>query len=279
MVFSYGVCEQIRELDIVVHPKIAATIGGPDEFCERDTLRLLAEGVGDLQNFTWTNPAGRQFTDPILEMPAASSTQEGWYELTIDNGSCKDSTREFIRLLPTPTLSLPEVEISEFCEPLVLRPNLSGDVNVSYNWQPNEGLSCSDCPTPSIVQPTTHQYFLKVENELACQDSAAVFVFLEPKNLIYIPTIFSPNGDGINDYFQLFPNCGVAEINRFQVYHRSGSLVFALEDAQNFSNQDLFWDGLMDGRPANIGVYLWLLELTLIDGTKRVLSGDVTLMR
>ena len=221
MTFNFGICEQIRELDVVINPDIAATIGGPDEFCERDTLRLIAEGEGNLQTFTWINPAGRQLTDSIIEMPSASFRQEGWYELIIDNGSCKDTTREFIRLLPTPTLSLPELEVSKFCEPLVLMPNLSGDLNVSYDWQPSEGLSCTDCPNPSIVAPTNDHYRLRVENEFACQDSAAVFVFLEPKDIIYVPNIFSPNGDGINDYFQVFPSCGVAEINRFQIYNLS----------------------------------------------------------
>jgi len=279
MVFSYGICEQIRELEVVVNPDIAANIGGSTEFCERDTLRLIAEGAGDLQTFAWTNPADIQLTNQILEIPFANFEQEGWYELIIDNGSCKDSTREFIRLLPTPTLNLPEVEVSKFCEPLVLAPNLSGDLNVTYDWQPNEGLSCADCPNPSIVRPTNYYYQLKVENEFACQDSADVFVFLEPEDLIYVPNVFTPNGDGENDYFQIFPSCGVATINRFQVYNRAGSIVYDLKAVPDFANQDLFWDGFTNSRQANIGVYLWLLELTLVDGTKKKLSGDVSLFR
>ena len=87
MVFTYGVCEQIRELDILIHPDIEAEIGGRDDYCERDTLRLIAEGVGDLQTFTWTNPVGMELTDQILEIPSASFEQEGWYELIIDNGN------------------------------------------------------------------------------------------------------------------------------------------------------------------------------------------------
>jgi len=158
-------------------------------------------------------------------------------------------------------------------------PNLSDDLNVTYDWQPSEGLSCTDCSNPSIMRPTNHHYRLKVENEFACQDSAEVFVFLEPENLIYIPNIFSPNGDGTNDYFQIFPSCGVGEINRFQVFNRAGSLVYDLTSTQDFSSQDLFWDGLINGQQASIGVYFWVLEIRLIDGTKRELSGDVSLLR
>lgn len=277
MIFSYGICEQIRELDILINPEIEAAIGGQDEYCERDTIRLIAEGEGNLETFTWTNPMGEQLTKPILEIPSAGVEVEGWYELTIDNGSCKDSSRKFIRLLPTPTLTLPEVATSKFCEPLVLIPELSGDLNVSYDWQPSEGLSCSDCANPSIAKPINYWYSLEVENEYTCRDSANVFVFLDPENLVYIPNIFSPNGDGENDYFEIFPSCGVAEINQFQVYNRYGSSVYTAESIQNNSNKPLFWDGLIDNRQANMGVYLWLLELTLVDGTKKKLSGSVTL--
>lgn len=279
MVFSYGICEQIRELDVLVNPEIAATIGGTTDYCERDSLRLIAEGQGDFHTFIWTNPAGIQSTNQVLEIPSAGFEEEGWYELVIDNGACKDSTSEFIRLLPTPTLSLPEVETSKFCDPLVLMPNLTGDLNVTYDWQPSDGLSCADCPNPSIERPTNYYYSLKVENEFACQDSADVFVFLEREDLIYLPNVFSPNGDGTNDYFQIFPSCGVSEINRFQVFNRFGSMVYAIEGIQDFSNQNLFWDGNFKGRQANIGVYVWFIEVTLIDGTKKSLSGSVSLFR
>ena len=71
----------------------------------------------------------------------------------------------------------------------------------------------------------------------------------------------------------------MAEINRFQIYNRAGSLVYDLESAQDFSKQDLFWDGSFNSRQAIMGVYLWLLDIRLIDGTKRELSGDVSLLR
>ena len=279
LVFSYGVCEQIRELEVIVNPAIEAEIKSQEGYCERDTIRLIAEGKGNIQTFTWTNPDGVQLTDQILEMPYASLEQEGVYELVLDNGACTDTVRKFINILPTPTLSLAKEEQSKFCQPLVLNPLLTGDVNVTYDWQPREGLSCSDCPNPTIERPINYYYQLQVENEFACRDSAAVFVFLEQEDLIYMPNIFSPNGDGQNDYFQIFPSCGVVEINRFQVFNRFGSMVYALEGIQDFSNQNLFWDGTFDGKQANIGVYVWFLEVTLIDGTKKSLGGNVTLFR
>ncbi|MCB0614461.1 MAG: gliding motility-associated C-terminal domain-containing protein [Phaeodactylibacter sp.] len=279
MVFSYGVCEQVRKLEIEVAPDIEAKISSKDNYCERDTVRLIAEGAGNLHSFIWTNPDGIQFSNQVLEIPFAGIEHEGLYEVIIDNGYCKDTTSKFISMLPTPTLTLPSLVKSEFCNPGVLTPELSGDTNVSYAWTPGVGLSCTDCPKPEIALPVNPRYQLNVSNEFACQDSADVFVFLDQEGLIYIPNVFSPNNDGVNDYFQVFPDCGVACIDEFQIFDRFGGLVYSLSSLEQFSNPGIFWDGYINNLEASVGVYLWQLEITLIDGTTRSLKGNVTIIR
>jgi len=279
MVFSYGVCELTRELEVAVSPNIAATIGSQDAYCERDTMRLKAEGVGTTNTFLWTTPEGITSTDSIIDIPFASVVHEGFYELIIDNENCQDTTTKFIQVAPAPSLSLPEVVKSDFCNPIVLNPSLNEFTNISYNWTPKEGLSCIDCPNPTIAQPINYRYQLTVNNAFGCQDSARIFVEVDPDKIIYPPNVFSPNDDGVNDYFQIFPNCSVATIDKFQVFDRFGNLVHAVKPIENFRNQPLLWDGSFKGTDASIGVYLWLLDFTLVDGTKRRLNGDVTLFR
>lgn len=279
MVFSHGVCEQIREIDVFVAPDIAANINSQTAYCERDSVHLIAEGAGVLQDFIWTTPAGMQLNDSILEISTASFEDEGIYELIIDNGFCRDTTSKFISISPTPNLSLPQAVRSHFCDPLVLEPELSTSANITYTWEPAEGLSCADCPNPAIEIPTNIKYQLTVSNEFTCQDSANIFVLIEEENLIYIPNIFSPNFDGNNDFFQVFPNCSVASIDNFQIFDRFGNMVYYLASAQDFSSPRIFWDGTFKGVAANIGTYLWQMELTLIDGTSRTLTGDVALFR
>ena len=279
MIFTYGACEQIRTLDIAVFPEIEATISGQSEFCARDSLRLTAEGAGNLTAFTWTDPNGNQSTQQVLEIPSANFENKGIYELIIDNGLCSDTTSTFIDVLPTPTLELPEMLKSKFCDPLVLEPKLSGSTNVVYSWTPSEGLSCADCPNPEIASPIQSEYNLMVRNEFACQDSADISVFLDEEGLIYIPNVFSPNGDGQNDHFQIFPNCGVQSIDGFQIYDRFGGLMYNLNSIEQFYDPNLFWNGSINQVQANEGLYLWQLKITLIDGTTRSLKGDVTLLR
>ena len=279
MVFSYGVCELTRTLEVAVSPDIAATIGSQDAYCERDTIQLKAQGTGNANTFFWTNPEGITSTDSMIDISSASALHEGFYELIIDNGNCQDTINKFIQVSPAPTLALPEVMKSDFCNPIVLNPTLDEFANISYNWTPTEGLSCIDCPNPAIARPINYRYQLQVQNAFGCQDSARIFVQIDPDKIIYPPNVFSPNDDGVNDYFQIFPNCSVATIEKFQIFDRFGNLVHSVKPIENFMNQRLLWDGRFRGTEASIGVYLWLLDFTLIDGTKRRLNGDVTLFR
>lgn len=279
LLFTHGICEQRRSLDIEIFPTIEANINSQEGYCERDTLQLLAEGNGILRSFIWTTPNGSQFTDQTLILPHVSFEQEGTYQVIIDNGKCRDTINKFIPIFPSPSLVIPLVNTSTFCEPLVLTPEVYGSTNLSYTWEPEEGLSCSDCPMPEVTSPLHSRFHLTVNNEFACKDSTEVFVALDKEKLLYIPTIFSPNNDGINDYFQVYPNCGIASIDNFQIFDRFGNLVYSKTDLTNFSDLTIFWDGIVNGRQASPSIYLWQIALTLIDDTKRNLEGDITLIR
>ncbi|MEO1262390.1 MAG: gliding motility-associated C-terminal domain-containing protein [Bacteroidota bacterium] len=93
---------------------------------------------------------------------------------------------------------------------------------------------------------------------------------------VYKPNIFSPNGDGINDFFEL-PIYSAWEIGEVQlrIFDRWGNLVF--ESVENAAS----WDGNVKGNLANEGVYLWTLEYLLLDemNTRGFESGDVVLIR
>ncbi len=88
---------------------------------------------------------------------------------------------------------------------------------------------------------------------------------------VFVPNIFTPNSDGLNDRFMTYSNCEFPRY-RFSVFNRWGALVFRTED------QRTGWDGYFKGESAQEGVYVWMLEYN--DGIDdRVLSGDVTLIR
>ena len=95
---------------------------------------------------------------------------------------------------------------------------------------------------------------------------------------VFIPNIFSPDYDGINDVFMVFGGKGVVEVNSMRVYDRWGELIF--ENA-NFSTDDpeQGWDGTFRGRTTNPGVFVYTIKVEFIDGVTVKYSGDVTLTR
>ena len=196
----------------------------------------------------------------------------------MDNGACQDTASKFIKVAPSPTLALPFRIESHFCDPIELKPIITGETNVDYLWTPAESLSCNDCPNPELMTPISRKYTLNVKSAEACKDSAEVFVKFLSDKIIAAPNIFTPNLDGENDRFELSPGCGVSNINRLEIYNRSGTLIHV--DYPLFENREIsFWDGTFNGDDANSGVYVWQVELELIDGRNEVLAGDVTLIR
>ena len=94
-----------------------------------------------------------------------------------------------------------------------------------------------------------------------------------------MPTAFSPNGDYINDRFTVYANTfQVKEIASFKIFDRWGGLLF---ERKNFPPNDEAsgWDGASRGQPLNSGVYVYALEVELLNGGRQVVGGHVVLMR
>jgi gliding motility-associated-like protein len=90
-------------------------------------------------------------------------------------------------------------------------------------------------------------------------------------NNIFVPNLFSPNGDGINDIEYVY-GTAIAQLE-FRIYNQWGQLVFTSKD------QRQGWDGTMSGQKQPVGVYVWIVKATMQDGTVITKKGNVTLMR
>ncbi|MCB9283872.1 MAG: gliding motility-associated C-terminal domain-containing protein [Lewinellaceae bacterium] len=145
-------------------------------------------------------------------------------------------------------------------------------------WSPAYGLSCTDCLTPVAGPYETTSYTLTVTSADGCPASDSLTVYVVKPRDIYVPNIFSPNFDGINDGLTVFAGKSVRQIRRFQVFSRWGELVFERSD---FAPNDagLGWDGRFKGKKMQEGVYAWLAEVEYLDGETRKILGDVTLIQ
>ncbi len=141
-------------------------------------------------------------------------------------------------------------------------------------------LTCFSQDVGTVEQVLTNVFgcdsLLWTITSLAPEDSCLV---PEIHREIFIPNIFSPNGDGINDYFFLSSHPeAVASIPILRVYDRWGGLAFQKVDAlPNVPEQG--WDGRVKEEPINPGVFVWVAEVVYMDGKTETFYGDVTLMR
>ncbi|MFZ1678171.1 MAG: gliding motility-associated C-terminal domain-containing protein, partial [Saprospiraceae bacterium] len=95
---------------------------------------------------------------------------------------------------------------------------------------------------------------------------------------LFIPNIFSPDGDHVNDRFMISSGQGIKEIEELSIYDRWGNLVFRQFHFQP-DDPSTSWDGILNGKPLNIGVYTYKLIVVFEDNLQETRFGDVTLIR
>lgn len=136
-------------------------------------------------------------------------------------------------------------------------------------------FSCTDCRN-TLVEPTMQSSLIRLEAStiFGCRATDSIIIRLERP--LYQPTAFSPNGDGINDCFQIFSGGPIQNL-LLKIYDRWGGLIYQNEaDEATCTNG---WDGRVNGQAAPVGVYAYVAELTFPDGSKEFRSGLVSLLR
>ncbi|BAV06730.1 Ig-like domain-containing protein [Filimonas lacunae] len=113
---------------------------------------------------------------------------------------------------------------------------------------------------------------VKVRGESACQDTVSETAkAMVLQSQIFIPNSFTPNGDGLNDVIQIYGN--VIREMRFIIFNQWGEKLFETRE------QNKGWDGTYKGKPQPSGVYIYLCQLVLADGSKQTKKGSINLVR
>jgi gliding motility-associated-like protein len=105
-----------------------------------------------------------------------------------------------------------------------------------------------------------------------CTSTAQVLVNVRPPNQVFVPNIFSPNSDAVNDFIKLYTT-GPIERLEFHIFDRWGNRVFFSDDVNER------WDGTYNGKNCNTGVYAYFYRIAFADGKVIRGKGDITLIR
>ena len=143
-----------------------------------------------------------------------------------------------------------------------------------YNWTPvTQWLSATNVSNPTANPQNDIEYVVQVSNAIGCfdDDSISVKVYKVAPDM-YVPTGFSPNGDGLNEILRPLA-LGMRSVDIFMVYNRWGQLMF------HTTNIGEGWDGRYGGKEQAPGSYVWYAEGTDYLNRKISRKGSVVLIR
>jgi gliding motility-associated-like protein len=135
-------------------------------------------------------------------------------------------------------------------------------------WSPAQGLSNPFVADPMATLTNDQRYILNVTTQEGCRASDTIFIRTFKGPAVYVPSAFTPNGDGRNEMLRPV-YVGIRELRQFAVYNRWGQTVFATREMNRG------WDG----RGAPSGTYVWLVQAIDAGGNPMLLKGTVTIIR
>ncbi len=267
-------CTAIKSIEIKNNeaPQIADVLNTVVS-CENEDASaevIIANPSADLV-FEWTNEAG----EVISNHAKVDGLSPGIYEIAVTNQyGCEQFETIEIEAVSPLSLTLADELRMDLAASVQLEALVNTSATLSYEWFPANGLSCTDCANPVANPTSSTEYTVIVRNEYGCEVSADVLVRVIPRDDLFIPNAFSPNGDGVNDYFTAFAGENVARITTLRVFDRWGAEVFHNQDfSPNVETEG--WDGTFKGSVLKMGVYVYFIEVEYIDGSSKIKKGDL----
>ena len=145
-------------------------------------------------------------------------------------------------------------------------------------WEANDTL-CINCYEQTVTPMMTMNYNVQVVDENGCIADDDLTIFVNQNVDLFMPNIFSPNGDNRNQFFYPQAVEGVIQnISSIEIFNRWGDLVFETSDIMP-NDPEAGWDGTFNGRTLSPQVFVYRIEAEFINGNTKVFSGDVTLVK
>lgn len=148
--------------------------------------------------------------------------------------------------------------------------NASGGTH--YRWAPGNFLSDALIADPIAILQRDQTFVLTVKNDDGCEAKDTVNIKVFEHLEVYVPSAFTPNGDGRNDVLHIVAP-GLKELFYFRVYNRSGQLVFETKDLLKG------WGGRIRDQLPGTSLYVWIMKGVTYLGNVVERKGTVTLIR
>ncbi|MES2764143.1 MAG: choice-of-anchor L domain-containing protein [Bacteroidota bacterium] len=278
VIVSNGVCSgsDTIQLKIFTAPNLNNfTTLNNDTVCVGGCVTFSANSTGSMPiTYQWYYESGVG-TSSVGIAPEACYPSAGTFSvMSIATNVCGNDTMVktgFVTVYDMPILIVhgdTTINIGETAEVFA-----SGGLSYSWSSQPvDPNMACPTCSN-TVVQPTvTTQYIVVASNSPYCkvQDTVTVVVDINCGDF-FVPNVFSPNDDGLNDVINVHGRC-ISTYN-LQIFSRWGEKVFET------TTQESSWDGSFRGKKMDTGVFVYKADGVSIDGQTFSFKGNITLIR
>jgi len=240
---------------------------GPLEICPADTVTLSVSATGGYGTYyyLWSNQAT---TQSITVNPSVSTA----YFVQVSD-ECQTFTVGAVAYVQ---VVKPQANFyfgtEEPMQGLPVQFENASQNAWTYTWDFGDGSnSFLVNPNHTYLQPGPYEITLIAIDQKGCIDSISKWITIAPERYIYLPNSFTPDADGLNDYF--FGRFIGLMSARFYIFNRWGEEVFSS------TNLNFVWDGTYEGIPVQVGTYTWYLVYEIEKGIYKDLSGHVNVIR
>jgi len=260
--YSAAGCMAIDSTLLNVFPDIKLVINPNSSGCEGEEFQLEASGG---LHYKWL-PSNVLNNDTIPN-PIAKPRDTTLFTVIASNAfGCTASATTQVNIWKLPFADAgPDQQIFQG-DSVKLLGKITGS-NVKFNWQPVTNNTNANTVQPYVKPNFSQEYQLIVTSDSGCGNSIDA-VLVTVNQLIKIPNTFTPNGDGINDYWEIrniiYPNNYLVEI-----FTPTGQLVY------RSLGYNTFWDGKNNGKKLPAGTYYYVIDTKTLKFGK--IAGFVTL--
>lgn len=259
-------CTKTQPVDVALTDNLTLQTKADTTICRGITVSLTT--LSNAASYSWT-PAG-SLNDASAQSPQATPLTPTSYVVTATLGQCSKTA--------TVNIGVVEAVSVDAGADIVL---ISGDQAQvfataqganSYLWTPPTGLSSTTTLTPIVKPTSTTTYTLTVKNSLGCSATDDLKVTVIPY-CIKVKNAFTPNGDGINEFWMVYEQADCIKNVTVHVFNRYGNEVYSSKDYHND------WDGRYKGKSVPDGTYYGVVDFTLITGKLVTVKTDITILR
>jgi len=255
-----GLCSSQASVNINVVPTIKAFVSRDTTICEGTSIQLIASGG---VKYKWTPAQG--LSNDGISNPVASPMDTTTYTVSISNLYCIDTVSVKIRVIKKPVISAGKTKSINQGQSARLSGSVKGNYSGFY-WTPINYLDNPTSLTPLATPPASIIYTLHVISTCTITTDS-VKVGVDEK--ITVPNTFTPNGDGINDVWEI-KKLNTYDESKLYIYNRNGELVYSS------IGYSIPWNGTYHGKPLPVGVFYYVIDLK---GSSSKVSGYVTIIR